>query len=251
MLGFVITSTIMLGINVLAQGNWKKIDVIMNGIGIYMNKDMYSGANQPLESGLVLTDAQTILYNDTTYVPLRYISESFDIPVNYVEETNSVMLGSWDGTTPKPPYQPAIDDLSYLINNPNYMSDLVGFSISVKNESSNPYIYWYNKSPFTITGTIINIVLKNGTTISTASGLFNNIKSGSFIKNRMLDINNVNELEGAYVSSIGLNAYSNNGSEMDIIFDFGSDKYTIKQGDGQLVTIPRKEMANGKLFNAE
>ena len=40
-----------------------------------------------------ITDNEPFTYNDRTYVPLRFIAESLDKDVNWVESTNSVYIG--------------------------------------------------------------------------------------------------------------------------------------------------------------
>lgn len=67
---------------------------VSTGINIYMNDTLFlpkDGNGNPIEP---------FVYNGTTYLPVRAISEALNIPVQWDGETSSVYLGKHSGTTP-------------------------------------------------------------------------------------------------------------------------------------------------------
>lgn len=72
--------TLIIGIGVVsATGAWESIDVLRNDITVVVNGDEVVADN--------------FVYNDTTYLPLRAVSEALSQPVEYDEETNTAYIG--------------------------------------------------------------------------------------------------------------------------------------------------------------
>ena len=61
-----------------ASGVWDTIDVLRNDISVVVNGETVTSDN--------------FLYNDTTYLPLRAISEALDKNVHYDETTNTAII---------------------------------------------------------------------------------------------------------------------------------------------------------------
>lgn len=74
--GFVVCA--LLGISVNAGGIYETISVIMNGMNIYID-----GEAVPMEN---------MVYNGTTYVPVRKISEAFGKVVDFDSKTDSITV---------------------------------------------------------------------------------------------------------------------------------------------------------------
>jgi len=175
--GVIVGLVLASGFSIFAKDNFESIDALMNGVDVYIDQQK--------------TDVKTILYNDTTYVPLRYISESFGIPVNYIESTNSVVLGKWyEGkdqyyVPPKENNNTVVNTVKednnvankeskkksgvsakQVLDNPQYLIDLTGIRLDVEdNMYGNPTIwatnYSKNKDDI-ITG--VNVKMSNYTT---------------------------------------------------------------------------------------
>lgn len=76
------------------QSIQKNIQVAFNGIKVYLNDDQ-----------LILKDAQgstvqPFIYNGTTYLPIRAISQALGKDVSWDGKTNSVFIGEHNSTTP-------------------------------------------------------------------------------------------------------------------------------------------------------
>lgn len=79
--GFVcgVVLTALLSCGVSAAGVWDNISVLKNDIKVVVN-------------GSEVT-ADNFVYEDTTYLPLRAVSEALNQPVNYDEITNTAYIG--------------------------------------------------------------------------------------------------------------------------------------------------------------
>lgn len=73
-----IIATVFISTVGMAEGISKSIDVVMNSINIVVNGNKL--------------DKETILYNDTTYVPLRAIAEMLGKDVKYDAETQTATI---------------------------------------------------------------------------------------------------------------------------------------------------------------
>lgn len=71
--------TILVGCGVSAAGIWDNISVLKNDITVVVNGEKVTADN--------------FLYNDTTYLPLRAVSEALNQPVDYDEATNTAFIG--------------------------------------------------------------------------------------------------------------------------------------------------------------
>lgn len=76
--GVLATAVVGLGV-VSASGVWDNISVLRNDINVVVN-------------GRDVT-ADNFLYNDTTYLPLRAVSEALNQSVSYDESTNTAYIG--------------------------------------------------------------------------------------------------------------------------------------------------------------
>ena len=109
-----------LSISVIAAGSWDTIDVLRNDITVVVN-----GEN---------VTADNFLYNDTTYLPLRAVSEALNQTVTYDEATNTAYIGERNSDivnkyTPADVYTWAFvkeKDGVYYICAPDYVRDLKG-----------------------------------------------------------------------------------------------------------------------------
>lgn len=77
--GFLLGVSLTLTIGVAADGIWEKIDVQSNSIHVVVNGQKI--------------DADNFLYNDTTYLPIRAVSEALGQKVDYEESTNTAYIG--------------------------------------------------------------------------------------------------------------------------------------------------------------
>lgn len=78
LIGIVIGLVIGVSISVVATGTWETIAVLRNDIKVIVNGNELSADN--------------FLYNDTTYLPVREISESLGMNVEYDEDTNTAVI---------------------------------------------------------------------------------------------------------------------------------------------------------------
>lgn len=81
-----------LSISVIAAGSWDTIDVLRNDITVVVN-----GEN---------VTADNFLYNDTTYIPLRAVSEALNQAVTYDETTNTAYIGERNDNVIKSKHTP-------------------------------------------------------------------------------------------------------------------------------------------------
>lgn len=96
--GFIcgVVLTALLGCGVSAAGVWDNISVLKNDIKVVVNGESVTADN--------------FLYNDTTYLPLRAVSETLKQPVNYDEATNTAYIGERkDNNTMKSKHTPPQD----------------------------------------------------------------------------------------------------------------------------------------------
>lgn len=99
-MGTILTTAIGAG----AAGIWDKINVLKNDITVIVN-----GEN---------VTADNFVYNDTTYLPLRAVSEALGQPVDYDETTNTAYIGEKKEVLEvKSKYTPPED----IINDRNYI----------------------------------------------------------------------------------------------------------------------------------
>lgn len=85
---------------VSAAGAWDTIDVLRNDITVVVN-----GEN---------VTADNFLYNDTTYLPLRAVSEALNQTVTYDEATNTAYIGERNDTVNKSKYTPPAELKNYV-----------------------------------------------------------------------------------------------------------------------------------------
>lgn len=85
---------------VSAAGVWDTIDVLRNDITVVVN-----GEN---------VTADNFLYNDTTYLPLRAVSEALNQTVTYDEATNTAYIGERNDTVDKSKYTPPAELKNYI-----------------------------------------------------------------------------------------------------------------------------------------
>lgn len=125
--GLIIGAVVSTTITAVASGVWDKIDVLKNDINIIVNGENITADN--------------FVYNDTTYLPLRAVSEALNQPVDYDETTNTAYIGTKPvtisnlpkGTIPNPLYvQKEIDGTFYNITNDEFQ-----FILSYANEEVN------------------------------------------------------------------------------------------------------------------
>lgn len=100
-------------ISVGAAGIWDNISVLRNDISVIVNGENITADN--------------FVYNDTTYLPLRAVSEALNQPVNYDETTNTAYIGERNDNTVKSKYIPPqelmnrgillIDGIYYIMGN--------------------------------------------------------------------------------------------------------------------------------------
>lgn len=103
-----------------AAGIWDKIDVLRNDIKVVVN-------------GSEVT-ADNFLYNDTTYLPLRAISEALNEAVEYDEATNTAYIGQRkDDTVVKSKYTPpeGHDGLFIIFNERYYIMADVAYDEAI------------------------------------------------------------------------------------------------------------------------
>lgn len=77
--GILVGSICTLSIGTLATGIWDNISVLRNDIKVVVNGNKI--------------DADNFLYNDTTYLPLRAVSEALNKTVEYDNVTNTAYIG--------------------------------------------------------------------------------------------------------------------------------------------------------------
>lgn len=77
--GFLSGAVLFTAVGSLATGIWDKIDVLKNDIKVVVNGNDVKADN--------------FLYNDTTYLPLRAVSNAFGVAVNYDEVSNTAYIG--------------------------------------------------------------------------------------------------------------------------------------------------------------
>lgn len=80
--GFIcgVLSTVVIGVGVVsASGIWDNISVLRNDITVIVNGNEVAADN--------------FVYKDTTYLPLRAVSEALEQPVEYDETTNTAYIG--------------------------------------------------------------------------------------------------------------------------------------------------------------
>lgn len=75
---FIVGILLALSVSALAD-NWQTISVQPNLINVVVNGEKLNADN--------------FLYNDTTYVPIRAVSEALNFNVEYDEETNTAYIG--------------------------------------------------------------------------------------------------------------------------------------------------------------
>lgn len=75
---------LILSTSSLAEGYLKKIDVLMNGIGIEINGE------------LVEFDSEPFIYNNRTYLPIRPIAEALNFNVKYDSINNRAIISRID-----------------------------------------------------------------------------------------------------------------------------------------------------------
>lgn len=78
--GVVAGSLCALTISGVANGVWDNISVLRNDIKVVVNGELVTNDN--------------FLYNDTTYLPLRAVSEALNQTVEYDETTNTAYIGT-------------------------------------------------------------------------------------------------------------------------------------------------------------
>lgn len=78
-IGVIITSLLLIGGLVYANGQWKTIDVLENDINVVVDGKQLNESN--------------FVYNDTTYLPLRAVAEVVGKSVEYDETTNTAYIG--------------------------------------------------------------------------------------------------------------------------------------------------------------
>lgn len=122
----VIVMVLCLGAVVYAQGNWRSIDVLENGIELFVDGSKVVQSN--------------FLYENITYVPLRVISESLGFDVQYDNKTDSVYVG------PKTSDFQWYPDVRWLPDFEYYTKRTLTDKQDVKNEVSSGYIYTYKMS---------------------------------------------------------------------------------------------------------
>lgn len=122
-----------LSISVIAAGSWDTIDVLRNDITVVVN-----GEN---------VTADNFLYNDTTYLPLRAVSEALNQTVTYDEATNTAYIGERNSDivnkyTPADVYTWAFvkeKDGVYYICAPDYILDSKGYYYTTENTNYNDF----------------------------------------------------------------------------------------------------------------
>lgn len=85
--GFVTGAMIFSTAGAYAASNSKMIEVFYNVANIKINKT----SSMPTDP-----DAKPFVYNGTTFVPLRYISESLNLPVQWDGSTSTVSIGAME-----------------------------------------------------------------------------------------------------------------------------------------------------------
>lgn len=86
-IGLITGIVLSVAITSAADSIWEKIDVLRNDISVVVDGNKIKSDN--------------FLYNDTTYLPLRAISEALGKEVTYDEETNTANIQTpKDSTTP-------------------------------------------------------------------------------------------------------------------------------------------------------
>ena len=77
--GLIVGAIVTTTISTFAGGVWDKIDVLKNDINVMVDgKQIF---------------ADNFVYNDTTYLPLRAVSEALNQPVEYDKATNTAYIG--------------------------------------------------------------------------------------------------------------------------------------------------------------
>lgn len=83
-------------ISVGAAGIWDNISVLRNDISVIVNGENITADN--------------FVYNDTTYLPIRAVSEALNQPVSYDENSNTAYIGERnDNTVIKSKYIPPME----------------------------------------------------------------------------------------------------------------------------------------------
>lgn len=92
--GIIVSSLTLSGIAVYATGGiYNTIDVVINSVNLVLDGQKLSSAGESyiLDNGDVVP--YTILYNGTTYLPVKKISEIFDKDIGWNGDTRTVSLG--------------------------------------------------------------------------------------------------------------------------------------------------------------
>lgn len=158
--GIIVGAVVASSITALAGGVWDKIDVLKNDIKVVVNgKDV---------------TADNFLYNDTTYLPLRAVSEALNQHVDYDETTNTAYIGSKPvdvsslpkGTIPNPLWIENENGIGFTNDE---------FNLQIHDRESNSYV-----SVIGIEELVKNITGDNSYT-ATSRGIYNKDTAGGYI----------------------------------------------------------------------
>lgn len=147
--GFIcgVLSTVVIGVGVVsATGIWDNINVLRNDIKIVVNGNEITADN--------------FLYNDTTYLPLRAVSEALDKNVTFDEISNTAIISNKEDNnltnnviSTKNKYSLPDD----ILNNNKYWRDINGqyfltldgvykyaqkYNLTIEGEDVNDKLYW-------------------------------------------------------------------------------------------------------------
>lgn len=126
-----------------ASGIWDNIEVLRNDIKVVVNGNEITSDN--------------FLYNDTTYLPLRAVSEALNQPVSYDEVTNTAYIGERNDNmqtqevTGK--YTPTTEEMEYcqIYDGKYYIKvEYIGIKYHLKEEGRKYYINWDEASQMMI-----------------------------------------------------------------------------------------------------
>ena len=117
----------------------------LEAVTAYLNRTLsieYNGEDIGPMFDVLGEQVYPITYNGTTYLPLRAIAETLDVPVDYDDETRTVSLGSVDTSAD------LIDDLKPYAGNYNAAEGIVmsvdGKTRRIAGESVDHWLYFDN-----------------------------------------------------------------------------------------------------------